>query len=292
MHIEEICLLVGEKYLLKNVVANKKLFINGTKNNSYDKINLYEFSQNYINMTEYELGIFLRLITLYFYKHTSKNMNINNFIERLSSIKLKKYISLLRKKGYFVKPIKYSVITIKTSEKYLRQKSSKVDFKDKELSNYIEILEDYCQKKQVFAISAIQLGIPKRIIYIKNTNKELVERMKNKENQTKKYAELRVLINPKIIKEKGLTEYWETCASCLNTMGHVYRPYEIEMEYYDLYNQKHRQVYKGFEATIIAHEYDHLDGILHIDKADKTLIMNAKKRKEFRKTHRYNIISK
>ena len=34
----------------------------------------------------------------------------------------------------------------------------------------IEVLEEYCLNHGVFAMAAIQLGIPKRLIYIRNTN--------------------------------------------------------------------------------------------------------------------------
>ena len=37
---------------------------------------------------------------------------------------------------------------------------------------------------------------------------------------------------------------------------------------------------------------DHLDGILHMDIADELLVMTKEERKQFRKKHGYNIISK
>ena len=47
----------------------------------------------------------------------------------------------------------------------------------------------------------------------------------------------------------------------------------------------------GFESTVLSHEMDHLDGILHMDKAEELLVMTKEERKEFRKTHGYEIIS-
>ena len=52
------------------------------------------------------------------------------------------------------------------------------------------------------------------------------------------------------------------------------------------------EAFEGFESTVLSHEMDHLDGILHMDIADEVLIMTTEERKEFRKTHEYNIISK
>lgn len=100
------------------------------------------------------------------------------------------------------------------------------------------------------------------------------------------------MINPTIVSRKGLTEYWEACESCLDNFGKVRRPYKIKLEYYDIEGNKQSAVFEGFESTVLSHENDHLDGILHIDIADELLIMEAKERTEFRKTHGYNIISK
>ncbi len=75
-------------------------------------------------------------------------------------------------------------------------------------------------------------------------------------------------------------------------MGLVDRPYEIEVEYYDTEGIKHNEVFKGFESTVLSHEYDHLDGILHIDVAKELVEMPLEERKEFRKTRPYKIISK
>ena len=50
--------------------------------------------------------------------------------------------------------------------------------------------------------------------------------------------------------------------------------------------------FEGFPATVFSHEYDHLDGILHMDKALEVLVMEKEERKEFRKEHPYEVFSK
>ena len=51
-------------------------------------------------------------------------------------------------------------------------------------------------------------------------------------------------------------------------------------------------IFEGFESTVLSHEIDHLDGILHVDIAEKVLVMTLEERKEYRKKHNYKIISK
>jgi peptide deformylase len=95
-----------------------------------------------------------------------------------------------------------------------------------------------------------------------------------------------------IIKRTGLTKYWEACASCLDNTGLISRPYKITVEYYDEKWQRKKEIFKGFEATVLSHEYDHLNGILHIDIAEEILVMNKEERKIFREEHGYEIIAK
>ncbi len=185
-------------------------------------------------------------------------------------------------------------ITIADNEAFLRQISLPVNLNDNELSKDVSVLEQFCKENDVMAMAAIQLGIPKRLVYLKNTNLEIINKMQsNSETEEEKnYNEERILINPVIISREGLTDYWEACASCLDNMGHVKRPYKIVVEYLDLDGNLHNDIFKGFEATVLSHEMDHLDGILHMDIADEVLIMTREERKKFRQTHGYNIVSK
>ena len=131
------------------------------------------------------------------------------------------------------------------------------------------------------------------MIYLKNTDLEVIER-KNNDQETeedKLHNEQRILINPVIVSREGLTEYWEACASCLDNLGKLKRPYKIVIRYQDINGEYHDEVFEGFESTVLSHEMDHLDGILHMDRAEELLVMTREERKEFRKTHGYEIIS-
>ena len=174
--------------------------------------------------------------------------------------------------------------TIEKDEKYLRRISQEIDMEKEDYQSYINKLETYCTKNEVFAMAAVQIGIPKRIIYLKNTKEEKIG--------DKTHNERQILINPEIISRKGHTEYWEACASCLDNFGLVDRPYELTIKYFDENREPQTKTFQGFETTVLSHELDHLDGILHIDIAKELYQMDREQRKEFRKTHPYKIISK
>jgi peptide deformylase len=53
---------------------------------------------------------------------------------------------------------------------------------------------------------------------------------------------------------EGLTTFWEACASCLNNMGMVLRPYKVTISYMDLNGNKLSKVFEGFGSTVFCHE--------------------------------------
>lgn len=175
-------------------------------------------------------------------------------------------------------------ITIAEDESFLRQISKEVNFQDKSYLEDIKVLGEYCANNEVFAMAAVQLGIPKRIIYLRNTKLEKVD--------DKTWNEARVLINPVIKERIGYTKYWEACASCLDNTGLVARPYKIKVEYYDIDGNKQKCDFIDFESTVLSHEYDHLNGILHMDIAEEVLVMTKEERKEFRVEHGYDVYHK
>ncbi len=198
--------------------------------------------------------------------------------------------------------VKLESITIEKNEEYLRQISKEVDINDPELHNNIVVLQDFCMQNEVMAMAAVQLGIPKRMVYVKNTNLEILSKRYTDEGkeETKDYNEAKVMINPEIISKEGVTTFWEACASSSwyeNGVkkwysGKVKRPYKIKVKYIDVDGIQHIDDIEGFPSTVLCHEIDHLDGILHIDVADEVLKQTKEERAEYRKRDGYTIISK
>jgi peptide deformylase len=58
----------------------------------------------------------------------------------------------------------------------------------------------------------------------------------------------------------------EGCLSIPNLREEVVRESRIRITYYDERWDYHDEVYEGIKARIIQHEYDHLDGILFVDR--------------------------
>ncbi len=75
------------------------------------------------------------------------------------------------------------------------------------------------------------------------------------------------MINPVILDQSGSQTDDEGCLSVPGMIGKVERPDHIKIEALDLDGKKQVYEFDGFDARVMCHEYDHLDGILYIDKA-------------------------
>ena len=58
----------------------------------------------------------------------------------------------------------------------------------------------------------------------------------------------------------------EGCLSIPNLREEVKRESHIRIQYYDENWEHHDDVFDGYKARIIQHEYDHIDGILFVDR--------------------------
>ena len=78
-----------------------------------------------------------------------------------------------------------------------------------------------------------------------------------------------LFINPEIEMLTATTAgYWEGCLSVPGLRGYVERPTHLRVRYTDLAGQPCALELTGFQATVIQHEFDHLDGKLYIDRID------------------------
>lgn len=130
----------------------------------------------------------------------------------------------------------------------------------------------------------------KRIIFIRNTSTDMTK------NNDKDYNEEIIYINPTIKRMFGHTKFLEECGSCKYTdgnyvVGEVDRPYKIDVEYFDIKENKHSKIIEGFEATIFCHEYDNLNWILHMDRIDDSFLMTLEQMKSYRANNSYKIFS-
>ena len=76
------------------------------------------------------------------------------------------------------------------------------------------------------------------------------------------------MINPVMLEQSGSQSGDEGCLSVPGLIGSVERPSHIKIEALDLDGNKQVYEFDDFDARVMCHEYDHLDGVLYIDKAE------------------------
>ena len=75
-----------------------------------------------------------------------------------------------------------------------------------------------------------------------------------------------VCINPEIIETSDeQAEFGEGCLSIPGLIEEIRRPWRVKLRYLDREFQECEIEGVSYTASVLQHEYDHLDGILHID---------------------------
>ena len=164
-------------------------------------------------------------------------------------------------------------------DKRLRTISKEVEFpltkKDKEL---IHDMKEYLHNSQLHSLSekydlrpgmglsAIQLGVPKRMFVVE------LELTSEDTEDDKKEFESYVIINPKIISNSMEQIYVEEGEGCLSVNrpveGIIPRYARVTVEGYDIDGNKINVRAREELSICFQHEIDHLNGILFVDRID------------------------
>ena len=76
-----------------------------------------------------------------------------------------------------------------------------------------------------------------------------------------------IIVNPEILSESGKKDIKkESCLSVPRVRGPVERRDKIQVKYQDRYGEFYTSEFSGFQARVIMHEIDHLNGILFVDR--------------------------
>ena len=78
-----------------------------------------------------------------------------------------------------------------------------------------------------------------------------------------------VLVNPKILEESDLQKDFDGCLSFPGLYGETVRPHILRISALDEDGNPIEVRFDGFDAVVVHHEIDHLEGILFIDRIDQ-----------------------
>lgn len=140
----------------------------------------------------------------------------------------------------------------------LKEKCAPVENFDESLQELVRDLEDTRRDNVAcVGIAAPQIGAMWRVAIVDTS-------------QHKKFGPdssgHKVLINPEIISHSGERLGREGCLSLPDFTANVKRALNIEVRFQDESGAWHEWETSDFEAVVVQHELDHLDGILFLDR--------------------------
>jgi len=160
-----------------------------------------------------------------------------------------------------MKQLKIYTIEDKEEEKALRKISEDVSLKELKSEDFKEFLDNLLHTAKTSedqvgiesgGISAPQVGINKKVIYIFNYDTN----------------EFELILNPLVQNIGNKTDIdIEGCLSVPNVEKSVERFKKIKVKYMNRDGKIIKRRFSGLNARVVQHEDDHLNGVLFIDKA-------------------------
>lgn len=136
----------------------------------------------------------------------------------------------------------------------LRWKSKPVQKIDANLRAIVTEMIGLMYQFKGIGLAANQVALPLRVFVMNPTG--------DPEERDQEF----VFINPEITRRKGSVEGEEGCLSLPELYGPVRRAHEIVVDAFDLQGRAFQLSLDELPARVVQHEFDHLDGVLFIDR--------------------------
>ncbi len=141
----------------------------------------------------------------------------------------------------------------------LKRKAIDIQQND-ELQILIENMWETMYNANGVGLAAPQIGKSIRLFLV--DTKQLEERSEDFQDGIKQ-----AFINATIESYDGEEDkYEEGCLSIPDINADVERPDSVTIRYFDEHFNEHLKTFDGFNARVIQHEYDHIEGILFTDR--------------------------
>lgn len=157
---------------------------------------------------------------------------------------------------------------VTTPNPILVEKAKPVKKFDRKLTGIIKEMEEALKKTfdpVGVGLAAPQVGISLQIFQVRKDPTDPIETFINpKIEKASKDFEVLAKKNSKLIEKRKPKKgkLLEGCLSIPTIWGYVKRNKSVTLTWQDPTGRHHKKTFSGFEAVIIQHEYDHLQGVL------------------------------
>jgi peptide deformylase len=152
-------------------------------------------------------------------------------------------------------------------DEVLRRKAKEVDLNDPFLQEYLPNLIHTMYLRDGVGLASNQVGVELRIFVID----PWWAREEGKKDP-------RVMINPEIHEREGAQIGEEGCLSLPDIFAKVPRALKIRYSYQTPEGKRIEAEAEGYEAIVIQHEYDHLNGVLFTDHVSTLTKLKLKRK--------------
>ncbi len=153
------------------------------------------------------------------------------------------------------------ILKIEKHEKFLRTPSEPVKKINREIRQLIEDIRDTIDANPAVGLAAPQIGVHKRLFGA---------RMSYEQDQPEEEMKPpKIFINPEILEQsEEVKRDFDACLSIPGMMGYTDRNLKIKVRYQDEKGKWNVDDFEGWDARVIQHETDHLNGVLFLDRLE------------------------
>ncbi|XP_031263482.1 peptide deformylase 1A, chloroplastic [Pistacia vera] len=160
---------------------------------------------------------------------------------------------------------------VKAGDPVLHEPAREVDPEEIGSERIQKIIDDMVKAMRSapgVGLAAPQIGIPLRIIVLEDTREYISYQPKEEiKAQDRRPFNLLVILNPKLQKKSNKTAlFFEGCLSVDGYRAVVERYLDVEVTGLDRDGKPIKVDATGWQARILQHECDHLEGTLYVDK--------------------------
>ncbi len=142
----------------------------------------------------------------------------------------------------------------------LRSKSRPVKGVGQSVRNLVQDLKDTLEhSSDGVGLAAPQIDVHRRVVVV---------RLGSREGNGVESDPPIALVNPKIVDAGEEQRDFDGCLSFPGLYAETVRPHHLRVTGLDKGGKPFDRLFEGFDAVVVHHEIDHLDGILFIDRVE------------------------
>lgn len=155
------------------------------------------------------------------------------------------------------------IVLYSENEAALRRKSRPVGSVSRRVKKLVRDLKDTLNDHaDGIGLAAPQIDVHRRVVVVR-----LGGRQDDEENAPEPDPPI-ALIDPQIVEAGKERKGFDGCLSFPGLYGETVRPHYLRVTGLDEAGQPFDRVFEGFDAIVVHHEIDHLDGVLFIDRVE------------------------